>query len=251
VNDPALERVLDWWSANARHLPWRASRDVYAIWVSEVMAAQTTIGRAAQAWERWMERFPTVDALAAASLTEVLRQWQGLGYPRRARDLHAAARIVVEAGWPEDLTALPGVGAYTAAAIRCFALEQPVLPVDVNVRRVLGRRFPDGVDAAGDPWRTGQALMEFGQRICTARPDCGACPVSADCRGPHTGDGRPQGRPKTQRFENSLRQRRGWLLRQVIGDGPVSVHAADAEAAATLVADRLLRESGGWLHPPD
>src|SRR5450755_389473 len=142
--DPALVAVRDWWAANARELPWRSSRDVYAVWVSEVMSAQTTVARAAEAWVPWMRRWPTVEDLARASLAEVLAQWQGLGYPRRARDLHRSARIVVESGWPEDFTELPGVGAYVAAAVRCFALEQPVLPIDVNVRRVLRRRFPAG-----------------------------------------------------------------------------------------------------------
>src|SRR6201986_5484418 len=112
VSDPEVAAVLDWWTAHARRLPWRASRDVYAVWVSEVMSAQTTVSRAAEAWRRWMERWPTVEALAAASLADVLAEWQGLGYPRRARDLHRSARIVVRSGWPEDLTALPGVGSY-------------------------------------------------------------------------------------------------------------------------------------------
>ncbi|MGH2894540.1 MAG: A/G-specific adenine glycosylase, partial [Solirubrobacteraceae bacterium] len=216
VADPEVAAVLDWWTASARPLPWRSSRDVYAVWVSEVMSAQTTLSRSAQAWIRWMERWPTVELLAAASLADVLAQWQGLGYPRRARDLHRSARIVVDAGWPEDLQTLPGVGPYIAAAVRCFALEEPVLPLDVNLRRVLRRRFDGGIDIAADPWLAGQALMEFGQRICSARPRCGACPVRDGCAGPdagdrHTGPGRRQ-----KPFEGSLRQRRGRLLRRVL-----------------------------------
>jgi A/G-specific adenine glycosylase len=181
AGDPALASILGWWEQNARELPWRASRDVYAIWVSEVMSAQTSVTRACEAWVRWMERWPTVQALADASLAEVLMQWQGLGYPRRARDLHRSARIVAADGWPVDLTVLPGVGPYVAGAVRCFALEEPVLPLDVNIRRVLARRFPHGVDVTGNPWRSGQALMEFGQRICRARPACGRCPARAGC----------------------------------------------------------------------
>ncbi len=100
VDDPALASVLDWWSANARELPWRATREVYGVWVAEVMSTQTTVERAAAAWTRWMERWPTVEALAGATLVEVLAEWQGLGYPRRARDLHRSARIVVQDGWP-------------------------------------------------------------------------------------------------------------------------------------------------------
>ena len=186
VADPALEAIMRWWDAHARELPWRSTRDVYAVWVSEVMSAQTSVARAAEAWTQWMARWPTVQALAAATLGEVLAQWQGLGYPRRARDLHRSARIVAARGWPEDLTELPGVGAYVAAAIRCFAHEEAVLPLDVNVRRVLNRRFPAGVEIAADPWRAGQALMELGQRVCTARPECAACPVRRDCPGPGT-----------------------------------------------------------------
>ncbi|MDQ6732185.1 MAG: A/G-specific adenine glycosylase, partial [Actinomycetota bacterium] len=215
VTDPALAAVIDWFSAHARPLPWRRTRDVYSVWVSEVMSAQTTVSRAAGAWTAWMTRWPTVDALASASLAEVLGQWQGLGYPRRARDLHRSAQIVVASGWPDDLTELPGVGPYVAAAIRCFALEQPVLPLDVNVRRVLTRRFPAGVDITADPWRAGQAVMEFGQRVCTARPRCEPCPVRAGCLGPGDAAGaRPTRRQP--RFEGSLRQRRGRLLRTVL-----------------------------------
>ena len=249
VADPDVAAVLDWWTANARNLPWRASRDVYAIWVCEVMSAQTTVGRSAAAWLRWMERWPTVEALATASLTEVLAEWQGLGYPRRARDLHRSARIVVESGWPDDLTALPGVGAYIAAAVRCFALEESVLPLDVNVKRVLHRRFPGGVDISGDPWRAGQAIMEFGQRICSGRPKCEACPVRAGCAGPGDPGSRPAGR-RQKRFEGSLRQRRGRLLRQVIAQGVVAADDADREAAAGLAQDGLVVLAGGRLLAP-
>ena len=118
---PPLAAIVDWWEANRRELPWRATRDPYAVWVAEVMCAQTQVTRAAVTWARWLARWPTVDALAAAKLADVLEEWQGLGYPRRARDLHRAARIVVADGWPSDLEMLPGVGAYTAAAISCFA----------------------------------------------------------------------------------------------------------------------------------
>jgi A/G-specific adenine glycosylase len=250
VADPDVAAVLDWWSAEARPLPWRATRDVYAVWVSEVMSAQTTVGRAAAAWERWMARWPAVQSLASASLAEVLAQWQGLGYPRRARDLHRSARIVVAAGWPCDLTELPGVGAYIAAAIRCFAREEPVLPLDVNVRRVLERRFPGGVDISGDPWRAGQAMMEFGQRICAARPRCDACPVRHGCGGPDAVARRSGSRRRQARFEGSLRQRRGQLLREVIATGGVAAADADAQAADGLATDGLVALEDGWLRPP-
>jgi A/G-specific adenine glycosylase len=251
ASDSSLAAVLSWWESCRRPLPWRASRDVYAIWISEVMSAQTTIGRAAEAWERWMARWPTVESLAAASLAEVLALWQGLGYPRRARDLHRSARIVAVAGWPEDLTELPGVGAYVASAIRCFALEEPVLPLDVNVRRVLQRRFHDGVDMSGDPWRTGQALMEFGQRVCTARPRCGECPVREGCAfDPASAAAQRPGR-RQARFEGSLRQRRGRVLRAVLAAGSVDARSVDARAAAGLVADGLLVRRADRLRAPD
>jgi A/G-specific adenine glycosylase len=230
-------------------LPWRQTRDVYAVWVSEVMLIQTQVERVEPAWRAWIARWPTVTQLAAASLAEVLAQWQGLGYPRRARDLHRSAQTVARSGWPDDLTVLPGVGTYVDAAIRCFALEQSVLPIDVNVGRVLRRRFPGGVDSSGDPWRVGQALMEFGQRICTARPRCGECPVSRGCAGV-AADPKPASRRAAQRFEGSLRQRRGQLLRQVIADGAVAADGADPEAAAGLAEDGLVRVADGWLLAP-
>jgi A/G-specific adenine glycosylase len=248
VDDPAVAAVLDWWDRHGRPLPWRPSRDVYAIWVSEVMSAQTSVTRAAAAWERWMARWPTVQALAVASLADVLTEWQGLGYPRRARDLHRSARIVAAEGWPEDLTELPGVGAYVDTAMRCFAREDPVLPVDVNTRRVLARRFPDGVDTSGDPWRAGQALMEFGQRICTARPACITCPVSGGCDArvalEATADPAPRAR-RQARYEGSLRQRRGALLRQVLAQGELALSDADREAAEGLAEDGLLHLRDG------
>lgn len=247
---PVLAAVLDWWAAHARPLPWRASRDIYAVWVSEVMSAQTTVGRAAAAWVRWMACWPTVEALAAASLADVLREWQGLGYPRRARDLHASARIVTASGWPEDLRTLPGVGPYIAAAVRCFALEEPVLPVDVNVRRVLRRRFDGDVGIAEDPWRAGQALMEFGQRICTARPQCGDCPVRDGCAGPQAADAATGPARRQKPFEGSVRQQRGRLLRRVLQDGAVAVPAAESEVAAGLARDGLVVLEDGWLRAP-
>ena len=249
VDDPAVAAVLDWWTENGRPLPWRATRDLYAVWVSEVMSIQTTVNRAAAAWSAWIERWPTVESLAAASLADVLAQWQGLGYPRRARDLHRAARIVATGGWPEELTDLPGVGRYVASAIGCFALERPALPIDVNVARVLLRRFPGGVDITADPWRAGQAIMEFGQVICTARPRCERCPVRDGCDGPEP---LPAGSPRRRRepFEGSLRQRRGRLLARIISDGRVPVGEADAEAAAGLAGDGLIVAAGGWLLAP-
>jgi A/G-specific adenine glycosylase len=246
----ALDAILVWWDAHQRPLAWRQTRDVYAVWVAEVMSAQTQVDRAAAVWRRWMERWPTVESLAAASLAEVLLLWQGLGYPRRARDLYRAAKVVAASGWPEPLRQLPGIGPYTEAAIRCFAREEPVLPRDVNVNRVLARRFPDGVDPSADPWRIGQALMEFGQRWCVARPDCTDCPAAAGCPGP--GPDLRAARPRRHRppYPGSLRMRRGRLLAAVLQDGRMPLAAADPQAAETLTRDGLLRRDGDCLVPP-
>src|SRR4029453_922183 len=132
------ERLLQWFSQNARDLPWRQTADPYAILVSEVMAQQTQVDRVVPRWHRWLERWPTIDALAAAASADVIREWQGLGYNRRARNLHRAAQHVAAHGWPDDLTELPGVGRYTADAVGAFAFGREGLPVDVNVGRVLG-----------------------------------------------------------------------------------------------------------------
>ncbi len=242
-----LATILAWWEANRRDLPWRATRDPYAVWVAEVMCAQTQVERAAVAWTRWIARWPGLEALATATLAEVLGQWQGLGYPRRARDLHRAARIVAAEGWPEDLTVLPGVGAYTAAAIRCFAHEEAILPRDVNVSRVLARRFAGGVDTGHDPWRAAQALMEFGQRVCAAQPRCSDCPVREGCAGPAP---TPPRRAPSRRFAGSLRQRRGTLLQHVLVAGPLPLDAVDREAAASLAGDGLVELHGAMVRPP-
>jgi A/G-specific adenine glycosylase len=248
--DSELAVVVDWWTADARDLPWRGTRDVYAVWVAEVMSVQTQVSRSVEAWTRWMERWPTVEALAAASLVDVLAAWQGLGYPRRARDLHRSARIVVATGWPDDLEQLPGVGAYIAAAIRCFAREEPVLPLDVNVRRVLARRFPAGVDITDDPWRVAQALMEFGQRICSARPKCDICPVRAGCIGPGDRTAAHVSRRQPP-FEGSVRQQRGRLLRRVVAERAISLADDDREIAESLAADGLAVLAGGRLLAPE
>jgi A/G-specific adenine glycosylase len=250
VSDPAVVGVLDWWDAHGRALPWRTTRDTYAIWVAEVMSVQTTVLRAATAWERWLARWPTVEALAAASLSDVLGQWQGLGYPRRARDLHRSAQIVATGGWPVDMTELPGVGPYISAAVACFAHEAPVLPHDVNVNRVLARRFPSGIDTTGDPWRAGQALMEFGQRVCRARPVCAECPVTDGCGGPAASEAGISPARRQPPFEGSLRQRRGQLLAQVLAEGRVARAGADIEAGDGLARDGLVASDGLWLSAP-
>ena len=140
------------------------------------MSQQTQVERVVPRWQRWLERWPTVETLAAAPAADVIREWQGLGYNRRALSLHRAAQHVAAHGWPDDLTELPGVGRYTADAVACFAFGRAVLPVDVNVRRVSERTGHDFSPAAG------QALMDLGKTVCLARiPRCGVCPLAAAC----------------------------------------------------------------------
>jgi A/G-specific adenine glycosylase len=224
------ERLLTWYASAGRDLPWRRTRDPYAILVSEVMLQQTQVSRVVPRYLEWLERWPDVHSLAAAPAAEVIRAWQGLGYNRRAVNLHRAARVVVERGWPEDLTELPGVGPYTAAALDNFAFGRAVLPVDVNVGRVLERTGSDFTPNAA------QALFDLGATICLARvPRCGVCPLAAHCpsRGRTYEPQRKQGR-----FEGSFRQRRAALLRLVAAEPQPA--GADPEAVESLLADGLV-----------
>lgn len=231
--------LLAWFGENGRDLPWRRTRDPYAILVSEVMSQQTQVERIVPRWRRWLERWPTVDALAAAPAGEVIREWQGLGYNRRALSLHRAAQHVAAHGWPDDLTELPGVGRYTADAVACFALGRPVLPVDVNVRRVSERTGHSFAPAAA------QALMDLGKTVCLARvPRCEVCPLAHAC--PSRGR-RFEPRRRQGPFEGSFRQRRALALRAVVtGSQP-----QDAEAIASLARDGLVRLDGDAVSLPD
>jgi A/G-specific adenine glycosylase len=230
--------LLAWFRRSSRPLPWRETRDPYAILVSEVMAQQTQVERVVPRWHRWLERWPTVDALAAASAGDVIVEWQGLGYNRRALNLHRAARHVAAHGWPNDLTELPGVGRYTADAVACFAFGRDVLPVDVNVRRIQERTGATFTSAAA------QALMDLGATVCLARiPRCDACPLAVGCpsRGRRYEPLRKQGP-----FEGSFRQRRSLALRAVAaGEQP-----DDHEAVAALVRDGLVLVTGGRVSLP-
>lgn len=192
-------RLLDWYDAEKRDLPWRVDTDPYRVWVSEIMLQQTTVATVVPYYERWVQRFPTASALAESDIDEALALWQGLGYYRRCRNLHAAANIVSIEGLPDDLEgwmALPGVGRYTAGAICAIALNMPVAAVDGNVERVFARvHSDDDVDLmrSATEWSTGlvqchrpgdvvQALMELGATVCRpATPSCERCPVSASC----------------------------------------------------------------------
>ena len=234
--EPAL---LAWHAEHRADLPWRRRRDPYAVLVSEVMLQQTQVARVAPRFQAWMERWPTIEALAAASLEDVIRAWQGLGYNRRAVNLHRAAQIVAERGWPDDLKELPGVGRYTADALRRFAFGKPVLPMDTNVARVVERsRGEFGPEAA-------EALMDLGREICLARiPRCEVCPLAYGC--PSRGR-RYEPLRKQSRFEGSFRQRRAETLRLVAAGRSTGL---DAEAVASLERDGLVEVSAGLARLP-
>ena len=206
-----VRKLLIWYKKAARCLPWRDTRNPYAILVSEFMLQQTQVSRVLEYYPRFMARFPTIDKLARARPKAVMEQWEGLGYYARARNLHALARVVSKthdgrlSDNPDELQELPGVGRYTAGAVACFAYEKPVPAVDTNVRRVLTRVF--GNAKVGMPnaelwelasrltpkhgkraWQFNQAMMELGALVCTARkPKCPQCPVNRHCAAVRSG----------------------------------------------------------------
>jgi len=196
--------ILQWFRENGRSLPWRDTKDAYAIWLSEIILQQTRIEQGRPYWERFMRRWPTVELLAEASEDDILREWQGLGYYSRARNLHAAARQICErGGFPdtiEGLKSLKGVGDYTAAAIGSFAFGLPAAVVDGNVYRVLARHFgiatPINTTEGKHEFAAlaqqllppkeaadyNQAMMDFGALQCTpVSPDCSVCPLQESC----------------------------------------------------------------------
>jgi A/G-specific adenine glycosylase len=205
------------------------------------MLQQTQAKRVVPRYVAWLERWPTVESLAAASRADVIRAWQGLGYNRRAVNLHRAAQAIAAQGWPEDLTDLPGVGRYTADAVSCFALGRAVLPVDVNVRRVLERtEAVFGAECA-------HALMDLGATVCLARvPRCGECPLAPAC--PSRGR-RYEPARKQDPFEGSFRQRRARVLRLVV-ESPRGLEELDGEAVESLAADGLVAIWGRMARLP-
>jgi A/G-specific adenine glycosylase len=233
--------LLTWFGKSARDLPWRHTRDPYAILVSEVMLQQTQVERVVPRYVAWLERWPTVEDLAQASTGDVIREWQGLGYNRRGLNLHRAAQKITGDGWPDDLTQLPGVGPYTAAAVRCFAFGEDVLPIDVNVERVQRRTGAQFTAASA------QALMDLGATICLARiPRCGECPLSTVCpsRGIREEPVRKQGP-----FEGSFRQRRAETLR-IVADTPSVLAELDDDAVHSLERDGLVIVEDGVVALP-
>jgi A/G-specific adenine glycosylase len=233
-------QLLDWYDAHRRDLPWRANRDPYRVWVSEIMLQQTRVAAVIDHYQQFLRRFPTIEKLAAAGEASVLAAWSGLGYYRRARMLYAAAKVVVReygGSFPEteaELRKLPGIGRYTAAAIASIAFDEPVAAVDGNVERVLqrvlgiplmggktvalrGEKLWRAANSLLDPKRPGdfnQAMMELGATVCTPRaPMCMACPVIQFCRtrGELPTTGKP-GRQKKREVWYALHRRNGSVL---------------------------------------
>jgi A/G-specific adenine glycosylase len=272
--------VLAWGLPRLRDLPWRHTRDPWAVLVSEVMLQQTQAARVVPKWHAFLEEFPTTAACAVAPLGDVLRLWQGLGYPRRARNLHATAVEVERLGsFPRTLPgllALPGVGAYTARAVLAFAFEDDAAVVDTNIARVyarvLGTRLTPGeVQTAADEqlplgqaWEWNQCLMDLGAVLCRpVAPGCAECPLAPQCRYRGVGaDPAPgsAGVSRAQaRFEGSDRQARGRLLK-ALSMAPVAAKDAAkamgvgeeraARLAAALEAEGLLVRDGVGLRLP-
>lgn len=228
--------LLDWYDANKRDLPWRQDTDPYRVLVSEAMLQQTRVETVLPYYDAWMARWPTVDGLAGATDDEVHAAWSGLGYYRRARNLHAAAKHIAEHGWPHDLQDLPGVGPYTAAAVGSISFDQPMAVVDGNVIRVMSRLHDIDLDVGtgagkraiqaaadealymGRPGDWNQAVMELGATVCKPNPDCRACPVRGDCLAAARGTAlerpvkAPKRAPKDENVRFAYAERDGCIL---------------------------------------
>jgi len=275
--------VLDWWAGEQRDLPWRRTRDPWAVLVSEVMLQQTQVDRVVPKWHAFLDRFPDPTTCAAAPVGAVIEAWAGLGYNRRGVALHRCAMTVVEehgGELPLDLAALldlPGIGPYTARAVLAFAGERDVAVVDTNVARVLARQaggplrprevqaLADALVPSGQGWAWNQAMLDLGATVCRARDvRCGDCPVAPTCSwrggpGPDPAVGSAGVSGGQSRFEGSDRQGRGRLV-DALRRGPVVDLAStagwpdDPERAArvadTLVADGLAVLDGDALTLP-
>jgi len=275
-----------WYAERGRHaLPWRRTRDAWAVFVSEVMLQQTQVDRVRPYWERWMARWPTVAELAAEPAAEAIREWAGLGYNRRALHLHRAAQAVVEryeGRFPVEeraIRALPGAGEYTAAAVACFAGGARTVVADTNIARVLARTAlgvaspreasAGAVRGAGeallpavDARDHNLALMDLGAMVCTPKaPECDACPLGAACAWPAAGYPAGVTPPKTApRFETTARFARGRIIDALrtgprpeheLGEGLPPAHAAKLHAyLAALEKEGLVARVGdAWALP--
>jgi A/G-specific adenine glycosylase len=267
--------VLRWGRGRLRDLPWRAIRDPWAILVAEVMLQQTQVPRVVPKWEAFCAAYPRPADCAAAPLGDILRRWQGLGYPRRARNLHRAANVLVTdhgGRVPDDLPsllALPGVGPYTARAVLAFAFEHDVGVVETNIARVLARvggarLTPRGAQELadrwvpdGEGWAWNQVLMDLGATVCRPAPRCAECPLRTTCTwhvagrpGPDPAIGSAGVSGTQPPYEGSDRQRRGEVLR-ALHDGPRPAADFRRDILDGLAADGLVVVTGPLVHLPD
>jgi len=268
------DALLAWFKAESRALPWRTTRDPYAIMVSEVMLQQTQVDRVIPVYLAFLKQFPAFHNLADAPAADVIRAWAGMGYNRRAMNLQRAAEQVTElyeGVLPSDLKALrglPGVGEYTAAALACFALGQEVAVIDTNVRRVLGRVFygPEGAPEKelaniaaqalpdGEAWNWNQALMDLGATVCTSRrPTCLLCPIRFDCLAAGAfmatngavAESRAPYKTKPAKFKGSSRYYRGRVVDHLRGlaDG----ESCDLPTLGAAVKPDYIANDQPWL----
>jgi A/G-specific adenine glycosylase len=273
---------LEWGEARRRDLPWRRTRDPWAVLVSEFMLQQTQVSRVVPRYTEFLARFPTPESCAAAPLADVVRHWDGLGYNRRAVNLHRAATAIANDGFPSTiagLQALPGVGPYTARAVLAYAYEADAAVVDTNVARVLARvggrplspaeaqAMADAWLAQGEAWAWNQAMMDLGAERCRSRnPECDGCPLASECA--WVTAGRPAPDPAVGSahvsspqapFTGSDRQGRGRLVRALrhgpvaVDDAPSAMGWADQAQRAdrvleTLLRDGLIRRDGPYLY---
>lgn len=277
-------KVVNWFRARARDLPWRAADTTpWGVLVSEVMSHQTQVDRVAPIWVEWMERWPTPEAFAQARIDDILRAWANLGYPRRALRLRECAQVVVDKHGgvvPDDideLLALPGIGDYTARAVACFAYGKNVPVVDTNVRRVVSRM--ERGEALGVPGKKeieevakllpeddgpefSAGLMELGALVCTSKaPKCRVCPLSDACAWLAAGRPESKQQKRSQRFAGTDRQVRGKIMKVLReADSPVEQAVIDAvwpdaaqrsRALFSLLEDGLAEQDDrGYFHLP-
>ncbi|CCM63370.1 A/G-specific adenine glycosylase [Candidatus Microthrix parvicella] len=260
ISAAAQGLVLSWWDRHGRDLPWRDTRDPWAVLIAEIMAQQTQVNRVVPRWHEFLERWPTPAVLAAASLADVLRAWQGLGYPRRAANLHRSAQVVVAdpglgGSLPdtlEGLLALPGIGPYTARAVLAFAHEADVGVVDTNTGRILarvgGRRLgaraaqvaADAWVPAGEGWAWNQAMLDVGALLCRPVPRCHDCPLATSCRWALDGWPNPDPAAKSAGvsvrqapYRGSMREVRGRVL-DVLAEGGATTDDVIASSVRAL-----------------
>ncbi len=227
--------LIQWWQTSSRDLPWRQTRDPWLVMVSELMLQQTQVNRVIPKYQHFIEKYPNPKKCSEAPPSSIIEAWEGLGYNRRAINLHRTSRVIVETHGGKvpktlnDLLELPGIGPYTARAILCFAFEEDIGVVDVNIHRIISRVIgralspleiqikADNFVPDGEGWIWNQALMDLGSDVCGSRsPDCGRCPLKSHClwkgEGPDPAKRKPSSSSLNQTFEGSDRQGRGKLV---------------------------------------